>query len=61
MNKRCLTLELTPKGKKTLNEVFGQVEGEMQLGLDKLSSKERKDLESGLIVLNKLMNSFDEV
>lgn len=58
---RCLNLDLTSKGIKTLSIVLGQVEERLESSLNELTPTEVKQLKSGLAVLDKLMNLVNEV
>jgi DNA-binding MarR family transcriptional regulator len=58
---RCLNLNLTSKGIKTLGIVLGQVEERLESSLNELTPTEVKQLKSGLAVLDKLMNLVNEV
>lgn len=58
---RCLSLKLTTKGKRVLNLVLGEVESKIEPAIEKLTITEKKHLEQGLLVLEKVMNQVNEV
>jgi len=60
-DKRSFILKLTTKGERTLSLVTSQVEKTLEHGLRNLSEKEKQDLMTGLLVLEKLMNHLSEV
>lgn len=60
VDRRCLKLKLTTKGKTTLNAVRREVEKEMTEALKNLSTSQCLELEKGLKVLDKLMIHLKE-
>lgn len=58
---RCLRLKLTTLGKKKLNLVLKEVESKIEPVIKDLTVTERKHLEQGLLVLEKVMNKVNEV
>jgi DNA-binding MarR family transcriptional regulator len=58
---RCLCLKLTAQGKKKLNLVLKEVENKIEPAIESLTVTEKKHLEQGLLVLEKVMNQVNEV
>jgi outer membrane protein len=59
-DRRCQILELTPVGKKYLNKVMRSVEGKINDCIINLSLTEKKQLDQGLTVLDKLTSMMKE-
>ncbi len=60
VDRRCLTLKLSPEGLRIKKVVTGQVEKILDKKIKNLTKEEQNDLIKGLDVLNKLMGFVNE-
>lgn len=60
-DRRSVILDLSPEGKKMLALVFGKVEKKLDLGIKRMTKKEKTQLIEGLVALEKLMVLVKEV